>query len=369
MRRRSTAGAVALALLAGLAQPGLASPGGARACGTWQPVPVEDPTAHDVLYSVSGTSGTDDVWAVGDGSPTGTRTLTEHWGGQAWGVVGSKRPGSWSSLGSVGSLSRDDVWAVGEYLTQGGGFDPLAEHWDGRGWTLVPIPSSGAEDTWLNGLAFSGPHDGWAVGSFTWPDDYTQTLTMRWDGAAWTIVPSPNADFINTFKAVDALSSTDAWAVGFTRDMDAIVFHPFAEHWDGAAWTITDVPEPAEGASWLEGVAAVSADDVWAVGIAGRIWHWDGSAWSMVGDPSSRFDQLTDVAAAAADDVWAVGSTISPNGHIVPLVEHWDGGAWTVARTPRINGTLFGVETFAGGNVWAVGSSGGKALSLHLQEC
>ena len=62
------------------------------------------------------------------------------------------------------------------------------------------------------------PTSAWAVGSFfDSASDGTKTLIQHWDGAAWTIVPSPNADAPSTLAAVDALSANDAWAVEIGR--------------------------------------------------------------------------------------------------------------------------------------------------------
>ena len=91
-------------------------------------------------------------------------------------------------------------------------------------------------------------------------------------------------------------------------------------------------------ATWTEhllhAVAAVAANDVWAVGAT---WdhilaeHWDGQQWSVV--PTSNplgGDILRDVEARAANDVWAVGYAF--NGPSVPLVDIGIGTSWTPWR-------------------------------------
>src|SRR5262245_4423886 len=66
----------------------------------------------------------------------------------------------------------------------------------------------------------------------------------------------------------------------------------------------------------LDGVAARSPTDVWAVGSMSSlanhafrnqvlIEHWNGKEWRAI--PSSSAGILSGVAAAAANDVWAVG--------------------------------------------------------------
>src|SRR5260221_11562251 len=93
------------------------------------------------------------------------------------------------------------------------------------------------------------------------------------------------------------------------------------------AWTV--VPSPAGGQ--LNGVARVSANDVWAVGqtlAPGTLAeHWDGTAWSVVPTPNpAANDRLSAVAAVSASDVWAVGAASFSNP---PVTGRWNGRSWT----------------------------------------
>src|SRR5204862_547524 len=86
--------------------------------------------------------------------------------------------------------------------------------------------------------------------------------------------------------------------------------------------------------SYLSGVAAVSANDIWAVG-GSLIEHWDGSNWSVVPSPSpsAGYSNLYGVAAVSANDVWAVGS--SGYDPFQTLTEHWNGRSWSVVPSPN----------------------------------
>ncbi len=73
--------------------------------------------------------------------------------------------------------------------------------------------------------------------------------------------------------------------------------------------------------------------------------HWDGTQWSIVERPGiGNIDiSVSDVAALTADDVWAVGYEIDNNG---PLIKHWDGAQWSVVKSPD-SGTvnaLYGMD-------------------------
>jgi arabinogalactan endo-1,4-beta-galactosidase len=71
-------------------------------------------------------------------------------------------------------------------------------------------------------------------------------------------------------------------------------------------------PPNPRGVGEFDAVAAVSANDVWAVGdgIGTLIEYWNGTLWSLVksASPGTDFNNLYGVAAVSANNVWAVGS-------------------------------------------------------------
>jgi len=95
------------------------------------------------------------------------------------------------------------------------------------------------------------------------------------------------------------------------------------------------------------------------------IEHWDGQRWSIVAAPSApggRGEFLNGVAAVSASDVWAVGEDRRDLGsgprRFLQLVLHWDGKRW--AQVPGagtgVESSLSGVTALTGGKVWMVGS-------------
>jgi photosystem II stability/assembly factor-like uncharacterized protein len=132
----------------------------------------------------------------------------------------------------------------------------------------------------------------------------------------------------STLNGAVSFGRTDAWAVGKGRNGAAL-----AEHWNGNAWSVVPVPAPAGSASsQLSGIAALSPSDIWAVGsvatvagttVQGRtlVEHWNGTAWSIVTSRNAtNSNLLTGVAAVAANDVWAVGSS-NVTAHTLALRE------------------------------------------------
>jgi len=184
---------------------------------------------------------------------------------------------------------------------------------------------------------------------------------------AWRVTETADVDPSNSqLSAVDARTSSDVWAVGY-RSTGAQ-----SMHWDGASWIDVPMPVPAGTDSMSAfDVAALAADDAWAVG--GRseagsgdhaaIEHWNGRVWSLVplADLTGVYGELLGVDAAAPDDVWAVGFQrgSTPGGDPQPLVMHFDGEAWHVVPTPTLagpNASLLDVRALAADDVWAVGS-------------
>ena len=83
------------------------------------------------------------------------------------------------------------------------------------------------------------------------------------DDTCGQVVPSPNRGTSNgSLYSVAAVSANDVWAVGYNAN--AVGVGTVIEHWNGTAWSI--VPGPVADYNYLSGVAAVSANDVWAVG-------------------------------------------------------------------------------------------------------
>ena len=179
-------------------------------------------------------------------------------------------------------------------------------------------------------------------------------------------VTSPNPSvYINTLNSVAAVAANDVWAVGYSSNGNN-VYQTLVEHWDGTNWFIVPSPNPGSAANRLRGVAVVGTNDVWAVGdyynsSSGQtlVEHWNGSAWSVVTspNPSATYNLLHSVAVVGTNDVWAIGEYLN-SGNVQTLTEHWSGSAWTVVPSPNPgtgHNILHGVAAVGAGDVWAVG--------------
>jgi hypothetical protein len=269
-----------------------------------------------------------------------------------WRVQPSPNPSPYGEgLQGVAATSSTNAWAVGWDRTQAGGTRTLIERWHGKAWKVQPSPHPGGGA--LNGVAATSSTDAWAVGS-----DAKGTLIEHWDGTSWTIQPSPNPAGTTSavLDGVAATSSTDAWAVG--SYYNGAAYQTLVEHWDGTAWTV--VPSPSPGGSngtFLTGVAATSATDVWAVGnyaFRALIEHWDGTAWTVVPNANTSQSVLLGVAATSSTNAWAVG-WYHPAIFVQSMVEQWDGTAWTSAPGTDVGDQFNGVAATSTTNAWTVG--------------
>ncbi|HVB22295.1 MAG TPA: S53 family peptidase [Ktedonobacteraceae bacterium] len=324
------------------------------------------------LLSVAAVSA-NDVWAVGysDIPNRGQLSLIEQWNGTSWSVVPSPNPSPNDDiLSSVAAVSANDIWAVGNYYDANGNGLSLIEQWNGTSWSVVPSPNppSQYQDAQLFGVTAVSANDVWAVGIFKNSSDADQTLIEQWNGTNWNVVPSPSPspcivvfNFCNILSSVAAVSANDVWAVGYYEDSSG---HPLSliEQWNGTNWNVV----PGSYGTIFSGVTTVSANDVWAVGSdysSTQIEQWDGTNWNMVPSPSPGSscgfcNILSSVTAVSANDIWAVGYYEDSSGHPLSLIEQWNGTSWSVVPSPNpspyIN-YLFSVTAVSANDVWAVG--------------
>jgi hypothetical protein len=395
-RRARRACRAIVALTAAGAAVALAGP--ALAAPAWVITPTADPSPASQLLAVGARTGTD-AWTVGTflgpNDDDGGVMLTEHWNGTAWSQVPTPNVVRFDErLLAVSPAAANDVWAVG--LTKRTGFahtDPLAAHYDGRSWTFVPTPAQpGGSRSALFGVANLGGNNAWAVGH----SGDNKALVEHWDGTAWTriTVPDPKAPAGMTFagatlNALSARSANDIWAAGTFQAGQGTNVNSFTltMHWNGTAWSIVPSPNPATPSpvngvrQTLNGVVAISPTDAWAVGntvdtVTGSFqpdrpiaFHWNGTAWSTTTLPSGK-GLLTSVTASSPTSVWAAGSVGATT-----VAVHWNGTAWTPETTPigaDGQSLLKGIGAVPGSatEVWAVGftlanDGSNRTVALH----
>jgi hypothetical protein len=296
-----------------------------------------------------------------------------------WQVVASPSVGTFDSLGAVAGDVPSDLWAVGAYTDPTSSLgQTLAEHWNGSTWRVVPSPNVPSVNSALSAVAVLSATDAWAVGSSGFAiSDSLQTLIEHWNGTSWHIVASPSPGPLSFLTGVTALSASNVWAAGVTGTDSSSNELTLIEHWDGSTWRVVPSPNRAVPTNYLAGISAVSASDIWAVGrstLAQSLTeHWNGTSWSIIASPNVGSDTnvLWSVAVVASTDVWAVGTAAS--GAVgQTLIEHWNGTSWSLVPGANPNpqsSVLSGVATLPGASQpWAVGNLGTTSGYAPLTE-
>ena len=248
-------------------------------------------------------SSSSDVWAFG---AVGTAM---HYAASSWTRVVAPTT---NNLNSSWGFAADDIWVVGD-----GG---VILQWTGSKWNVSV--AGGGEDLYaIHGLA---PNDLWAAG---------RSGTVRhYDGTSWQDMSS---GVTQNFYGVSAASAHDVF---FGGQAGTFVYYGMTDA--GLGFTAQTIAVPGD----LNGLTAVSPQDVWAVGDKGAIVHVTAAAGVEILPQVSQ--TLEKVLASSATDIWAIGGTAA----------HYDGNAWT----EEIPGTSYyiGEHLVAPGEVWAAGYSG-----------
>lgn len=127
--------------------------------------------------------------------------------------------------------------------TSVGKYETLAERWNGETWAQVPIPTPDhSDESGLEGLACPRASACLAVGHTTIAH---KALTERWAGGMWQLLatPAPVDSARAWLTGVACRRVSRCVAVGwslFNNQGRGLM----AEHWDGAKWTIEEVPSP-----------------------------------------------------------------------------------------------------------------------------
>lgn len=225
----------------------------------------------------------------------------------------------------------------------------------------VPLPREGV-DAMLRDVSMISPSDVWVVGH--WNGDRRHPLSLRWDGAAWTTLPTPDSpDGSTTYvlNAVDAVTANDAWAVGgVVETLNPAKATPLLLHHNGTAWT--EAPGVPGMVGELSDVDLLTVGEGWAVGThQGRpiILRLDGERWRSVPAPAFEVDAYLESVHVLPDgDAWAVGY-LKSGGLRTALVLRWDGEVWhdvTIPSPPESDTVLVNVAAASNSDVWAVGS-------------
>jgi hypothetical protein len=227
-------------------------------------------------------------------------------------------------------------------LSQDGPVLPLTERWNGSRWTILPTPNpAGAVQAFLGGVSCTSPSACTATGEQHSASGVVHTLAERWDGASWTIQPTPNPAKVQ-FASLGGVACTGPSACVAVGGSDR---GSLVERWDGTAWHIQPAPTPS-GGGLLNGVACPAPAACTAVGFTftssgGMILaeRWNGTAWHIQPTPllpAAHDVSLPAVACPERAACTAAGGYENDGPGSVTLAERWQGG--TGGRQPAAPG-------------------------------
>ncbi len=378
-RRNVAVGAVLLTFLLGV--PLAALPGSAGANPAWSI--VTSPNGGNRANLLPGVSclSNSDCLAVGyyENHDLVRQTLVESWNGTTWSIVPSPNVGTKNNeLNGVSCVSPTWCEAVGDYDNGGGATENLIESWNGTTWSIVLSPEQGASSNSLGNVTCISTRWCVAAGGFVNTGGVTQSLVESWNGATWSIVPTPDEGAHSNF--LDNLScDSTTWCVaaGYFYNGNAVT-QTLVESWNGATWSTVPTPNRGTGSNALLGVSCTSTSSCTAVGydvptspvIPGGIHavnlieSWNGTSWSIVPSPNegTESNNLFDISCVSPASCVAVGSQYEGKKPKVShtLIESWNGTSWSVVPSPNYGSTrainlLLGVSCAPSGSCAAVG--------------
>ena len=254
----------------------------------WSIVPSADPAGGGALAGVSCPAPTTCVAVGYSGFASTTRAIVEQWDGAHWQLGALATPAGVTTWGmrSVRCPSVTSCFAVGFAHTTKD--TALVEHWDGAGWSILPVADpAGSTGTAFTDVACPTTTSCVASGDYDSAAGFV-TLIEVWNGATWTIAPSPNAagSSDDLLFGTTCVSPTSCLAVG--EALVGSIAVPLTETWDGMNWTVVAAPAPAGAShSELDGVQCYLPTRCMAVGsaVVGSSVQvlalgWNGVSWS-----------------------------------------------------------------------------------------
>jgi hypothetical protein len=288
-----SARAVVTALVVIGSAAAISAPAGAAA-SRWTITPTAAGAAFGTLSAVSCPAPGVCV-AVGTQNAAGKSVkLIERWTGKKWvAQISPNPPGAQSShLSAVQCTSGASCIAVGQYSTASA-TKTLALRWSDSRWSLMTTPNPAAAVSGLAGLTCSSPTSCIAVGGYfvstpTVSNEFT--LAEQWDGTKWSIMSTQNVSgaFDSVLSGVACAAPTDCFAVGYSHT--TLLTSTLVEQWNGASWSIVPSPNPPNSAeNELAGVACSASTGCTAVGTSDHgtlVQRWNGTVWSIVMSPN-----------------------------------------------------------------------------------
>jgi hypothetical protein len=292
-----------------------------------------------------------------DASLGHNQTLIESWNGTSWSIVPSPDNGTGDNdLLGVSCVAVSSCQAVG-FSNIDGVDHTLIESWNGTSWSIVPSPDNGTAYNILDGMSCQAVSRSCQAVGYYYSSSLgaVQTLIESWNGASWSIVPSPsNGTAENILYGVACRPmAPSCQAVGYYTNASGFI-ETLIESWNGTSWSIVPSPNGGTNGNYLLGVSCRSANSCEAVGqyedtsigqYQTLIESWNGTSWSIVPSPDigTSVNDLLGVSCHRPNLCEAVGLYLDASlGQYQTLIESWNGTSWSIVASPN-NGTSYNV--------------------------
>jgi hypothetical protein len=259
----------------------------------------------------------------------------------------SNKSGALVLVDAVKVFSRTNVWAFGERISAAASVQAYSAHYNGHNWSQVTVPGSGL----ITAVAAASSHDIWAVETALSPSGLSASAAVnaavarfavaaspavrsavaRWRAAGsaatssvvlqWTsrsgwhkAAKQPNLAASDQLVSAMAEPGGHVW-FGGSASNSANGTSPVTAEWNGASWSVSDLPGKASSADvQLTAMAPDGTGGIWALAVgnnieAERIWHLQGARWSRVspGFGKRRWALESLALVPRTHSVWGVG--------------------------------------------------------------
>jgi hypothetical protein len=201
-----------------------------------------------------------------------------------------------NSAGAVSLVDANEAWAAGGYNFATNAFN--FAHYSGGAWTLVTPTLTLPPNyyPYIYSIHMLNASEGWAVGNATLNSRVRQCLMLHYTGGNWVQVSCP-ANPVRLF-GVRMRSSGDVWAVGrMLASPEGVIYH-----YNGSTWMTTTI---LSGTPNLNSVELVGASDGWIVGSNGTILRLVDGTWTRVQGSDLYVGPID---AVSAEEVWYGGT-------------------------------------------------------------
>jgi hypothetical protein len=307
--------------------------------GSWTNLAIAAPKAIDAFLVAISCASSTDCTAVGGQASSRTRSgpLAEQWNGHRWRVTQASDPAGVTAgnLYGVSCASADNCVAVG--TSEGRKRDvTLSERWNGRSWKVLPQLKVRRSAT-FTGVDCTARFC-MAVGEIEAPAQAGEVaMAAKLIRNTWRLVSTPGLAGSNLTVLYDDWCSSRVFCLAVGQSQGT-TDNAIAEKWTGSTWA----PQSLSAANQiLFGLSCSSSARCLAVG-SGLTrpvsQEWTGASWTSVPTaniPGRSFAALYQVSCPTSARCLAVGAR--SNGALgavgSPLAEEWNGSSWRITAT------------------------------------